>query len=107
MRYYNKSEDQLIILANGQEIYNAPMPSLHKELPFCPFFDYQVIDRFWGMGEYELLWEDIQYRDALRSLSIDVIKAQMGITMVDDTVSIDETTFELGTTSYTKVSDVN
>ncbi len=104
--YYNKSNDQRIVLANWVEVMNTPMPSLHKELPFCLFYDYEVLDRIWGMGEYELLAEDIEYRDALRSLSIDVIKAQMGTTMIDETVDIDETTFELGTNTYTRVSDL-
>lgn len=107
MRYYNKSNDQMIVLANGKEVLNTPIPFTHKELPFCLFYDYEVIDRIWGMGEYELLQEDIEYRDALRSLSIDVIKAQMGTTMIDESVDIDETTFELGTNTYTRVSDVN
>ena len=107
MRYYNKSNDQMIILANGIEVVNTPIPFTHKELPFCLFYDYEVLDRIWGMGEYELLAEDIEYRDALRSLSIDVIKAQMGITLIWETNDIDETTFELGTTSYTRVDDIN
>ena len=107
MRYYNKSNDQLIILANGKEVLNTPIPFTHKELPFCLFYDYEVLDRIWGMGEYELLAEDIEYRDALRSLSIDAVKAQMWVTMIEDDVDIDETTFEYGTNSYTRVSDVN
>lgn len=107
MRYYNKSNDQMIILANWVEVLNTPIPFTHKELPFCLFYDYEVLDRIWGMGEYELLAEDIEYRDALRSLSIDVIKAQMGTTMIDETVDIDETTFELWTNTYTRVSDLN
>tara|TARA_R110000851_G_scaffold96726_6_gene209816 strand:- start:384 stop:1163 length:780 start_codon:yes stop_codon:yes gene_type:complete len=107
MHYYNKSEDEMIILANGVEVLNSPIPFTHKELPFCLFYDYEVIDRIWGMGEYELLEEDILYRDALRSLSIDVIKAQMGVTLIDDAVDVDPTTFELGTNTFTKVSDLN
>lgn len=107
MRYYNKSDDEMIILANGVEVYKTALPFIHKELPFCLFYDYQVIDRIWGMGEYELLAEDIEYKDALRSLSIDVVKAQMWITMIDESVDIDETTFELGPVSYTRVSDIN
>ena len=107
MRYYNKSNDQMIILANGAEVLNSPIPFTHKELPFCLFYDYEVLDRIWGMGEYELLAEDIEYRDALRSLSIDVIKAQMGTTMIDESVDIDQSTFELWTNTYTKVSDLD
>jgi len=77
MRYYNKSRDEMIILANGKEVYNTPIPFAHKELPFCPYLDYRVDSRFWGMGEYELLEEDELFADALRSLDIDVVRAQM------------------------------
>lgn len=107
MRYYNKSNDQMIVLANGKEVLNTPIPFTHKELPFCLFYDYEVIDRIWGMGEYELLAEDIEYRDALRSLSIDVIKAQMGVTLINEDNDINENTFELWTNSFTRVDDIN
>ena len=107
IRYYNKSEDSVIILANGVEVSNGSIPYTHKELPFCLFYDYEVIGRGWGMGEYELLWEDIEYRDALRSLSIDVIKAQMWTTLINEGNDIDTSTFEMGTSTYTTVDDVN
>lgn len=103
LRYYNKSKDQLIILANWVEVYNSHIPYKHKELPFCKFEDYKLLDRFYSVGEYELLEEDEEYKDALRSLNIDVIKAQMWFTVIDPDADFDEATVEIGTNKFARV----
>ena len=107
IRYYNKSKDQFIVLANWKEVKNSAIPFTHKELPFMPFYDYPVEDRIWGMWEFELLAEDIIYKDAIRSLSIDVIKAQMWVVAVNDDIDFDETTWEYWPFSYMKVNDIS
>ena len=106
MTYYNKSKDEMIVLANGKEVYSSCIPFIHKELPFCPFYDYQIEGRIMGMGEFELLDEDIAYKDAIRSLSIDVIKAQMWVMAINDDVDFDETTFEYWPFAYMKLDDI-
>ena len=107
IKYYNVALDEYIILANGVEVLRSPLPYKHKELPFGLFYDYKVDDRIWGMWEPELLEEDEDYKDKLRSLSIDVIKAQMWIVLMENDIDFDESTFEYGTTSYTRVDDIN
>lgn len=107
VRYYNKSKDEFIVLANWIEVLNSAIPFTHKELPFCPFLDYQFDDRLYGAGEYEILEEEDLYKDALRSLSIDVIKAQMGIVFMEEDSDFDVSTFEYWPTKYSFVNDIN
>lgn len=103
LRYYNKSRDELIILANWVEIYNWIIPYKHKELPFAKFEDYKLDDRFYSMWEYELLEEDEEYKDALRSLNIDVIKAQFWFTVIDPDADFDEATIEIWTNKFARL----
>jgi hypothetical protein len=104
LRYYNRARDELIILANSIEVLNSPIPYKHKELPFCKFEDYVLSDRFYSMWEYELLEEDEKYKDALRSLNIDVIKAQMWFTVVDPDADFDEATIEIWTNKFARIN---
>lgn len=83
LRYYNKSEDKLIILANWKEVYNTPIPHLHKELPFVVFNNHQYRNRFIQMWNYELLEEHEKYMNAIRSQSIDITKANIWFNLVD------------------------
>lgn len=103
LRYYNKSRDEFIVLANGVEVCNMPIPYKHKELPFCKFEDYKVDNRFYSMWEYELLEKDEAYKDALRALSIDVIKAQFWFTVISPDADFDEATIEIGTNSFARI----
>lgn len=107
LKYYNLSKDEYIIVANGKEVLNTPIPYKHKELPFGLYSDYKVDGRIWGMWENELLEEDEIYKDKLRSLSIDVIKAQMWLVMMESGVDFEESTFEYWTSSYVVVDDIN
>ena len=104
LRYYNKSNDELIILANWVEVYNNCIPYKHKELPFCVFSDYKLDNRTYSMWEYELLERDEKYKDALRSLSIDVIKAQFWFTAIDPDADFDEATVEIWTNSFARIN---
>lgn len=103
IRYYNKSKDEMIILANGVEIYSSPIPYKHKELPFCQFSDYKIDGRPYSMGEYELLEWDEKFKDALRSLYIDILKAQMWFTVISPDADFDEATVEIGVRSFARV----
>lgn len=104
LRYYNKAKDEFIILANWVEVLNSHIPYKHKELPFCKFEDYRLLDRFYSMWEYELLEDDEKYKDALRSLNIDVIKAQMWFTTIDPDADFDEATIEIWTNKFARVA---
>lgn len=82
LRYYNKSEDKLIILANWVEVYNTPIPHKHKDLPFVKFDNHKYRDRFIQMWNYEMLDEHEKYIDAIRSQSVDVTKANIGFNAI-------------------------
>lgn len=103
LRYYNKANDEFTVLANWVEVCSMPIPYPHKELPFCKFEDYKT-DRFYSMWEYELLSEDELYKDALRSLNIDVIKAQMWFTVINPEADFDEATIEIWTNKFARVA---
>lgn len=104
LRYYNKAEDILVIVANWVIINSTPIPYKHKELPFVSFSDYILDNRVYNMWEYELLWRDAAYKDALRSLNIDVIKAQFWFTVIDPDADFDEATIEIWTNSFARLS---
>lgn len=103
LRYYNKANDELIILANWIEVYNWIIPYAHKELPFCVFSDYHLEDRTYNAWEYEILETDIKYKDALRALNIDVIKAQFWFTAISPEANFDEATIEIWTDKFARV----
>lgn len=103
LRYYNKAKDELIILANWIEVYNWIIPYKHKELPFAVFSDYHLEDRTYNAWEYEILQSDIKYKDALRALNIDVIKAQFWFTAISPEADFDEGTIEIGTNSFARI----
>lgn len=104
LRYYNKSQDKFIILANWVEVYNSCIPYKHKELPFCKFEDYFSEDRFYSMWEFEILEEDENFKDALRSLAIDVIKAQFWFTTVNPDADFDENTIEVWPNKFARLN---
>lgn len=104
LRYYNKSKDKFIILANWIEVYNSYNPYKHKELPFLKMEDYPIDWRFYSMWDFELLKDDEAYKDALRALNIDIIKAQMWFTVVDPDADFDEATVEIWTNKFARVN---
>jgi len=107
LRYYNEAEDKFIILANWIEVKNTHIPYKHKKLPFSLFYDYKINWRVWWMGEFELLEEDEIYKDKLRSLSVDILKAQMWIVLLEDDINLDEAAWEYWTNTFIRVDNVN
>lgn len=109
LRYYNKAKDSFITLVNWIEVLNSFIPYKHKELPFCNFVDYFVEWRVYNMWEYELLEEDVLFKDALRSLQIDVIKNQFWFTVIHPDSEFDELSLETGINKYNRIDpkDIN
>ena len=107
IKYYNVSKDKYIVLANGVEVYCSPIPYKHKELPFCLFYDYKVEWRIYGMWEFELLEEEEVFKDKLRSLTVDIIKAQMWTILLEDDLDIENWIIEYWTNTYTRVDNIN
>lgn len=104
LRYYNKSKDQFISMVNGVTVCDMPIPYKHKELPFCQYIDYFLPWRAYNMWEYELLSKDEEYKDAIRGLSIDVVKAQMWFTVISPDADFDEWTIEWGPNNYSRIA---
>ena len=84
IKYYNVWKDEFIIIANGIEVYKSHIPYAHKKLPFAVFFDNLWEDRFWWIGEFELLeWDEIA-KNEYRSLTIKAVKASIGFILMDE-----------------------
>ncbi len=105
LRYYNKSADKLIILANGKEVYNTPIPHTHKELPFIKFDNHKYRNRFIQMGNYEMLEEGEKYIDAIRSQTVDVTKANIWFNVVPSDSDFNPTINKVGAFSFVEMED--
>jgi hypothetical protein len=91
---FNKTKDELNILANGILLtdMDMPLPYDHKEIPFCSMPWVMRHDRFWGKGMSELLEKGQYERNANRNLALD--QARLNILKiffvnVDEGVDID------------------
>lgn len=104
LRYYNKSEDRLVVVVNWVVVRDCIIPYQHKDLPFCSFSNYSLEDRTYDAWEYEMLENEIKYKDALRALNIDVIKAQFWFTTIDPDAEFDEATLEIGTNKFARIA---
>jgi hypothetical protein len=108
IRRWSKTKDAFYIVCNGIHV-NAmggkpePMASLHKQLPAAIYTDHYVIGDYNGRGEYDVTYESRRLKDALRSASIDIVKAEMGFTAIDPDSDIDEGTIVSGPNSTVRV----
>lgn len=84
IKYYNVWRDEFKIIANGIEIHSSYIPYAHKKLPFAIFFDNLGEDRFWGIGEFELLESDELAKNEYRSLTVKAVKASIGFILMDE-----------------------
>ena len=105
---WSKAEDKFLIVANGIHINGSnseaiPLPSLHKELPVAIYTDHWVEGDFTGRGEFDVTFESRRLKDAIRSASIDVVKAQMGFTAVSPDAELDEGELVAGINSVVRV----
>lgn len=109
LSYYNKSRDQYIVLANGVWINQLPdgskmpIPFAHKELPLIPFVDHFLEDDMYSMGEYDITEGSRTLKNSIRSLNIEVIKAQFGFTTISPTADFDEATLQIGLRNFARV----
>lgn len=109
LRYFDKSCDEYVVLANGTWINPVkgaimPIPYAHKQLPLIAYFDHQLNDTFFGaMGEYEISAGSRALKDAARSVCIEGCKAQAGIVTISPTADFDEVTKSMGTFRMARV----
>lgn len=77
LHYYNRSIDAYWCVANNVTIYDAPLPSKHKELPLAVDYQYRVPGRFWGMGIPKIMHMLSEERKSIRNLNLDRQKMQL------------------------------
>lgn len=78
LHYYNRSMDAYWCVANNVTIYDAPLPTKHKELPVAVQYQYRVPGQFWGMGIPKVVHYLSEERKAIRRLKLDKTKLETG-----------------------------
>lgn len=78
LHYYNRSIDAYWVVANNVTIYDGPLPSKHKELPFAAVYQYRIPGQFWGMGIPKVIHHLSEERKSIRNLNLDRQKLQIG-----------------------------
>lgn len=71
LHYMNRSTDAYWCCANNITIYDGPLPSYHKELPWTPLYQYRVPGQFWGMGIPKVIHYLSEERRSIRNLNMD------------------------------------
>lgn len=107
LKYYNSARDEFIIVANWIEILNSHIPYAHKKLPFAVFFDNLAEDRFWGIGEFELLESDELAKNEYRSLTIKWVKASIWFILMDSESDLEIEDVKYGVTEVYKTDDAD
>lgn len=77
LHYYNRSVDAYWCVANNTTIYDAPLPSKHKELPLAVDYQYKIPGQFWGVGIPRVLHMLSEERNSIRNLQMDRQKMQI------------------------------
>lgn len=106
---YNKYRDEYIVLANDAWINPVttidaegnpqeniqPIPYPHKEIPLVVYTDHIVEDDIYGLGEFDITERSRKFKDDIRSIHIEGIKAQGGIITIWPDADYDETVMKL------------
>lgn len=105
--YYNVAKDEHIVLANGIEVLKSHIPYSHKELPFSIYYDNEAEDRFWGIGEFEMLEPDERAKNEYRSLTIKAVKASIGFILTERWADFDVKDSEFGIWQRAETDDID
>lgn len=105
VKYYNKSLDLLIILANWEVVFNHPIPHLHKELPFVKYDNHIYRNRLIQMWNYELLEDVEEYMDKLRQQTIDVTKANIWFNIIEKDWDFDPETYKVWVNEFIELEN--
>lgn len=71
LHYYNRGIDAYWCVANNVVIYDGPLPSKHKELPFAVLYQYRMPGQFWGIGIPKIIHYISEERRSIRMLNLD------------------------------------
>lgn len=77
LHYYNRSLDAYWCVANNVTIYDSPLPTKHKELPWTPLYQYRIPGFFWGIGIPKVVHMLSEERRTIRNLNMDRQKLQI------------------------------
>lgn len=108
LRYYNKSKNKHIILANGVLLYAGPIPFKDGKYPFAKgIYEPYGNDFFWGVGFPQKIMSDQDLLNTIWNMMVDKTYGSLlpfGLSSdVDDIV--DDTRLEAN--KIRKVSDIN
>lgn len=117
LTYYNKYRDEYIVLANdvwinpiktvsteGDQQENIqPIPYPHKEIPLVVYTDHIVDDDIYWLGEFDITERSRKFKDDIRSIHIEGIKAQGWIITIGPDSDYDETVMKLGMRQVARV----
>lgn len=105
LRYYNKSEDKLIILANWTLVQDIPNPHLHKEIPIVKYDNHIYRNRLIQMWNYEMLEDVEDYLDKVRLQTIDVTKANMWFNIIEKESDFDPETYKVWVNEFIELEN--
>lgn len=116
LTYYNKYRDEYIVLANDVWINPIksvkddetqeniqPIPYPHKEIPLVVYTDHVVDDDIYWLGEFDITERSRKFKDDIRSIHIEGIKAQWWIITISPDSDYDETVMKLGMRQVARV----
>lgn len=69
--YWNKLKDAHIVIANGVLILDDHIPYAHKQLPYWTLYDYKEDDKFWGIGEIEIVLPFAKVKNKFGNMILD------------------------------------
>ena len=109
LTYYNKYRDEYIVLANDKwinPVHTAdadgvvqeniqPIPYPHKEIPLVVYTDHIIDDDIYSLGEFDITEKSRKFKDDIRSIHIEGIKAQGWIITIAPDADYDETVMKL------------
>lgn len=78
LHYYNRSTDSYWVCANNVAIYDSPLPSQHKKLPWAVVYQYRRPGFFYGMGIPKIIHMLSEERRTIRNMNIDRQKIIIG-----------------------------
>jgi hypothetical protein len=105
LHYYNRSEDEYLVLANNVLIRLGYLPTKHKELPGTPHTHYNVPGRIWGLGIPKVIYSLTEERTSLRNLAIDRQNMQLNkMFLVNDLIDLDDEDFRVRPNGFVPVN---
>lgn len=96
LEYWNKPQDEHIVVANGILVTDEPNPYDHKQLPYAIDLCIPVPNRWTGMGIPELLYPHQEEMNTWRNMGLDQAKIAIHKPVIMDGMTVlDEDEYKL------------